>query len=280
MSINLASLLTDDERRLLKRCEELYSRAEQGIISATAFLNLRERYIIEHQYSKLFLNSESEPLCFFYGGFPGAQRALLCFMPAYCRYSLEAGIITPSFCREELSEHITPIRIKASGYVKLSHRDYLGALIGLGIERTSVGDILPDSEGATVFVSPSVADLIKNELIYIGRDKVKATGITLPDDFDFIQEFDTVRGTVASPRLDAVVAELANCSRETAKTVIKQGLCEHNHFTASESDAEVENNDIISVRKVGAVKGGKFIIDSIDDLSGKGRIILKARRYK
>ncbi len=280
MSINLTSLLTEDEHRLIKRCEELYSRAEQGVISVSPFLNLRERYIIEHQCSKLFSGSEAEPLCFFYGGFPTAQRTLLCFIPAYCRYSLENGTVTPAFCREELSEHITAVRIKASGYVKLSHRDYLGALIGLGIERTSVGDILPDGEGATVFVSPSVSELIKNELIYIGRDKVKAVGITLPDDFDFVQEFDTVRGTVASPRLDAVVAELAKCSRENAKGIIRQGLCEHNHFTASESDAEVENGDIISIRKTSGTKGGKFIIDSVDDTSAKGRIILKARRYK
>lgn len=278
MSINISSLITDDERRLLKRCEELFSRAEQGIPSATQFLNSRERFIIEHMYSKLFSSDESDPICFFFGGFPDAQRNLLCFFPAYYRYSI-TGECPAEGLREELSEYITPIRIKASGYVNLSHRDYLGAIIGLGIERTSVGDILPDSEGATVFVSPSVSSFLKNELIYIGRDKVKASDIALPADFNFTQSFDVVRGTVASPRLDAVVSELTNCSRETAKTVIRQGLCEHNHFPAAEPDAEVTNGDIISVRKSSGTKGGKFIVDSLDERSAKGRIRLAARRY-
>lgn len=279
MSINISSLLTDDERRLLKRCEELFLRAEQGCVSATPFLNLRERYIIENQYTKLFSADESDPLCFFFGGFPDAQRTLLFFLPPYLRYSITDGTPAHIALREELSPYIMPLRIKTSGYVKLSHRDYLGSLIGLGIERTSMGDILPDGEGAIIFVSPSVSELIKNELTYIGRDKVKASDITLPDDFNYTQAFEAVRGTVASPRLDAVVAELICCSRENAKTVIRQGLCEHNHFSATEPDTVVSNGDIISVRKQGASKGGKFIVDSLDEKSSKGRTRLAARRY-
>lgn len=279
MGMNILSLLTDDEHRLIKRCDELISRAENGAPAVTQFLSPRERYIIEHRFSAAFSKDDSDPLCFFYGGFPGAQRALFCALPAYYRYSLESGAEPITVCRDELADAIVPLRIKTSGYIKLAHRDFLGALIGLGIERSAMGDILTDDEGAVIFVSPTVAGFIKNELIYIGRDKVKVCDITLPEDFDYSLSFETVHGTVASARLDAVLSELACCSRETAKTVIRQGLVEHNYFTASEPDAEVLNGDIISSRKTSGCKGGKFIIDSLDERSNKGRIRLAARRY-
>ncbi len=279
MSMNLISLLTDDEIRLTKRCDELFSRAEQGIVSVTQFLNLRERYIIEHQCSRLFSGDEADPLCFFYGGFPDADRTLLCFFPAYYRYAVTENMDIIKALKEELEPHIKALRINSSGYVRLSHRDYLGSLIGLGIERGALGDILTDEAGAIIFVSPSVSDLIKNELVYIGKDKVSAADISLPDDFNYRQSFENVKGTVASARLDAVISELVCCSRETAKSVIRRGLCEHNHFPASEPDREVLDGDIISVRKSSGTKGAKFIIDSLDELSSKGRIRLYARRY-
>lgn len=277
--MNINQPLTDSEKLLIKRCEELYTRADLGTLSTTAILSPRERYIIENRLGYLFIGDDTTPLCFFYGGFKSAQRTLLCFAPSYYRYSLNEGEEPASVCRDELAAAVVPLRIKTGGYVKLAHRDYLGAIIGLGIERSSVGDILTDDEGAIVFVLASVAGLLRSELVYVGRDKVRVCDILLPDGFDRAPTFDPVHGTVASPRLDAVVSELANCSRETAKTVIRQGFVEHNHFTAEEPDAVVTAGDIISVRKTGGVKGGKFIVDSLDERSAKGRLRLAARRY-
>ena len=115
--------------------------------------------------------------------------------------------------------------------------------------------------------------------MYIGRDTVKVQDITLDEGFDHQREFERISGTVASPRLDAVIAEIARTSRENAKLLISQGLVEHNHFTAAQPDREVTGGDIISVRKVGGTKGGKFIIDKINEPTSKGRIRLFARRY-
>lgn len=279
MGFNISSLLTDDEERLIKRCRELFLRANDGVAGASHFLNLRERFIIEHQLSSIFSNDESEPLCFFWGGYPNAQRTILWCLPSYSRYNLIEGTHLQTVFREEFDGQFVPLKIKTSGYVKLAHRDFLGSLIGLGIERYALGDILPDENGAVIFASLSVSELIKNELSHIGRDKVKVTDITLPDDFNFECTFENVHGTIASPRLDAVVSELARTSRESAKGLIHEGLVEHNHFTASESDREVTNGDIISIRKSSGTKGGKFIIDSLDERSSKGRIRLAARRF-
>ncbi len=270
--------MSDGEQRLLKRVDELYERADGGVIGFTSFLNMRERFIIENQRHAILRGDDTSPLSFFWGGYTDAERAVLCVMPAYCRYSLPEGAALGTAFREELSEVITPIQIKTSGYVKLAHRDFLGALVGLGIDRAVMGDILPNDDGAIVFVNPSVAAFIKNELTYIGRDKVKATDVTLPDDFAFLRQFERVGGTVASARLDAVVSELARTSREAAKSLIDSGFVEHNHFTATRYDREVTNGDVISIRKSSAAKGGKFIVDRIDERSAKGRIRLAARR--
>ncbi len=279
MGFNISSLLTDDEERLIKRCRELFLRADEGVAGASHFLNLRERFIIEHQLPSIFSNDESAPLCFFWGGYPNAERTVLWCLPAYSRYSLIENIPLRTVFKDEFDGEFLPLKIKTSGYVKLAHRDFLGSLIGLGIERYALGDILPDETGAVIFASLSVSVLIKNELTYIGRDKVKVTDITLPDDFNFERTFENFHGTVASPRLDAVVSELARTSRESAKGLIRDGLVEHNHFTASEADREVTNGDIISIRKSSGTKGGKFIIDSLDEKSSKGRIRLAARRF-
>ncbi len=278
MAIDLTSRITEDERLLLNRTRELYERADKGSVSTTQFLNLRERFIIENMMSGLFSSDESEPLCFFYGGHTDAERTVLFCLPAFYRYTCDAACPWTALA-DELPRVITPLRIKSSGYVKLSHRDYLGALIGLGIDRSAMGDILLDEEGAILFASPSVASLLKSEPVYIGRDKAKVVDISLPDDFSYVREFENVRGTVASARLDAVLSEIARTSRERAKELIKQGLVEHNHFTAAEPDASVTDGDIISVRKVTGTKGGKFIIDSITEHSNKGRIRLEARKY-
>ncbi len=275
MGINITSLLTDEDLLLCKRISELYSRVENSVPVVSQFLNLRERFIIENRLSHIFSNDESEPITFFFGGYPSAERTLLCCLPSYFRY----GLTDESEYGKELSEHITALRIKSGGYVKLAHRDYLGAIIGLGIDRSAVGDILTDDEGAIVFASPSVAELMKNELIYIGRDKVKVSAVTLPDGFDYTRNFDKITSTVPSPRLDAVLSELAKTSRENAKGLITAGLVEHNYFTATKPDAAVENGDIISVRKAANTKGGKFIVDSLDEKSSKGRIRLIARKY-
>ncbi len=272
---NIISKLNDDDLLVIKKAQEQLIRAESGILSVFGFLNKREQYIICRRFEKYFQDDEGEPLLFFYGGYKDAERALFVCMPSYMRYSdnLEETI------KAELSEYITPLFIKKSGYVNLSHRDYLGAIIGLGIERFAIGDILLCDEGAIVFVTSSVSELMKNELIYIGRDKVKVTNYSLPNNFNYERKFENIKGTVSSPRLDAVLSEIAHISRDGAKSLIKSGLCEHNYFTNIEPDAAVSSGDVISVKKTPGTKGGKFIIDNLDERSQKGRIWLIGRRY-
>lgn len=279
--------MSDEERMLVRRAEELRDRAAGGSAACTDFLSPREAFILaslgfETRRSRSELSSE-EQFGFFWGGYPEAQRRLYICLPGFYAYSLpdsESEAVEPSELAklfDELSEHLTAIYIKKSGYVELTHRDYMGAILGLGIDRSRIGDIVMTEEGAVVFAEPRIADYIRSSLSEVGRDHVRLEAV--PKDIKLSQSFEALSGTVASARLDSVVSELANTSRETAKELIRRGLVEHNYFEASATDSPVSSGDVISIRREGRVKGGKFIVDSADELTAKGRIRLTARKY-
>lgn len=294
---SLQSAITDEERMLLRRCEELASRAADGSPAFSQLLSPREQLILRvlgpasRQPTRANLALD-DSICFFWGGYPEAERAIFCALPSYFAYSLpescgaddadsSASLISglAAAASDELSGALRLLRIKSSGYVNLTHRDYLGSLLALGLERSVVGDILPDEGGAYVFAAGSVADFIKSELVSIGRDRVSVSDAVLPDGHVFTRQFESITGTIASARLDAVISELGRTSRETAKELIRRGLVEQNYFTAAEPDAPVENGDVVSIRREGRIRFGKYLIDSLDEQSAKGRIRLKARKY-
>lgn len=288
------SLLTDGERLLLKRAAELRLRAEAGAPAFSDFLSPRERFILSSYGLSSSLNAEGlkdlDSICFFYGGYPNAERTVYCALPSFYAYSIEdsssitsdeihTAELLAGLAKDELDKLFGVLRIRASGYVNLSHRDYLGALVGLGLDRSVLGDVLTDEDGAYVLCKNSVSEFIINELTQVGRDKVKVGRSSLPDDFEFKREFETVTGTIASARLDSVVSELARTSRETAKELIRRGYVEHNYFVAEDSDSGVSKGDVVSIKREGKARFGKYIVDDIDGRTGKGRIRLLARKY-
>ena len=288
---NIQSVLSDEERRLLARADELQSRAAGGTSAFSGFLSPREIYILtafghETKVKRSELTGEDQ-ISFFWGGYPDAERKIFISIPGFSAYSLpdsDAETYSPaelSTLVDDLDRHITSIFIKPSGYVGLSHRDYMGALLGLGIERDHVGDIvLVDSDavvGAVVFAELKIADFIRSTLVEVGRDKVKICEV--PENITLSRSFEPISGTVASARLDSVVSELVKTSRETAKELIRRGFVEHNYFEAADADVPVTSGDVISVRRDGRVRGGKFIIDRADELTGKGRVRVIARKY-
>jgi RNA-binding protein YlmH len=286
---NIQSLLTDSERLLLKRASELRLRAEEGAPAFSDFLSPRERFILSSFGLSSPINTDNltmlDSICFFYGGYPHAERTVFCAIPSFYAYSadlLENSKETDlpvGLAKDELDRHIAILRIHTSGYVNLTHRDYLGSIVGLGLDRSVIGDILTDQDGAYFFCLNSVTEFIISELTKVGRDKVKVDRALLPHGFEFKREFEAVTGTLASARLDAVVSELARTSRENAKDLIRRGLVEHNHFTAVDYDSSVSNGDVVSIKRDGKVRFGKYIIDDIDGRTGKGRIRLLARKY-
>ncbi len=180
-------------------------------------------------------------------------------------------------CEEGLlSRFVHPLLLKGSGFRALSHRDWLGSLMSLGIKREILGDIVVwDDFHAVLFCQTKGAAYLISELKKAGRDAVRAVPCRLPAGFVPRQQYVSIRGTVASPRADGVVRALCNVSREDAAALIQRGMVEINYDPIEEADRRIEPGDILSVRGY-----GKFKIDEVGQPTGRGRLHLTARKYQ
>lgn len=229
----------------------------------------------------------AEGRCLFWGGVPGCERRLAVFVPEWAAPDVVLGGAFDSEREEtlkemisdgtaqEASEAVTPLEISGSAYSELTHRDYLGALIALGIERDSIGDIIVEApSSAIVFALPGAAKLIEKELSSVGREKVTVKVCRLPEEFRVEKEFEAITDTVMSPRLDGIVKALCNISREDASKLVEQGDVSVNYAEMTKPDAEVVKGDILSVRGY-----GKFIYDGDRGVNRRGRLRIDARKY-
>lgn len=260
-------------RLLLAQLHDKVERAEQGIFTHTDFLTPREA---RRAVAQLKEWGQAHRACL-YGGYDNAERACLLLFPDYMTDALGDEPTEP-LC-EVLSSFgqdspVTALYIRASGYRELTHRDYLGSLLSLGLERSVLGDIAVDEQGATVLCLARIKPFLLSHVERIGGDAVKVREICLPPDFDGGRRYLPVSDTVASPRLDCVVASLANCSREAAQSAVRNGEVELDYECEMRLDRTVEVPCVISVRGV-----GKFAIRQLSERTKKGRLRLVADRY-
>ena len=156
---------TEEERLLLAHTEDLLVRADGGTVSGD-FLNLGEQFLVR---AFLVQCGKAENLDFaFFGGYPSAERQMLFLFPSYIADTLQymtddtgqpslPSDAAASMCAEEHA--LCALKIIGSGYRALSHRDYLGSLLALGIERNIIGDIaVLDDHTAVLFVKATMAD--------------------------------------------------------------------------------------------------------------------------
>ncbi len=250
---------------LYAKLGDLIMRADRGALGISAFLSPKELH-----YAQKFLQREGQPYLSF-GGYEDAERKRIYILPEYMEMLTRAD----RFGDFDVQSDIEVLQINTSGYEKLTHRDFMGAILGLGIERSVIGDILMlDNSSALVFCSGTISDFLQNELSYVGRDKVRVEKTTLPTNFEFKRQYAAISDTVASPRLDCVVAALCSLSREKAKELVISGLAELDYETEERPDREVRNQNILSLRGY-----GKFCIVSIDTLTKKGRYRLIGERF-
>lgn len=268
--------MEEETKRLFARADALLSRASEGVFAATEFLTPAEAYRL-----RSYLRGRGEgDRVLFYGGAPGAERTVLCALPDYyLPYTdLDPSEREPYILQcaaEALEETVRPLRITGSTYRDLTHRDYLGSALALGIRRSVIGDIVcTDSHTAVMFVLSHMTDFLCENLVRIGSDKVRTEICTLPEGFTVERRYETVTDSVASPRLDCVVGGLLNLSREHAQSAVLSGAVELNYEPAVKTDLTVHSGDLLSVRGY-----GKFVIDSVEERNRRGRIRLLARRY-
>ena len=216
------------------------------------FLNVREVAVLKRQVADLPVGR-----FFLFGGIEDAERVIACF-PASC-----VEIIVKSVKFEKNS---------------LSHRDFLGAILGLGIDRKLIGDIYTISENnsinkAFVFCQKKIENFLISELKQIGRYQVNCLSASAGE-IMAVRRIEDKFGTVPSLRLDVIIGEALNISRAKVKDLIETDKVAVNSASVSSSHYQVIPGDIISVRGF-----GKFIFYESSGRTKKDRIQIHLGKY-
>jgi len=224
-----------EELMLQKRLIELSKIAYQrGIVTYSDFLNLNELNIL-HTTPKDEWYSCYET----FGGYEFSERQMAVFLPdALCyekNYPISVLKIEPQ--QKKFSE-------------KLSHRDYLGSILNLGIERCKLGDIIVKEDSALIFVHKSLEQFLLEEVTRIRHTPVMITVEELQE-FSYRPSIKEISGTVSSLRLDSLLALAFASSRSKLVTYIETGKVFVNGKLITSNGYQIKEDDIISARGLG-----------------------------
>lgn len=249
-----------DERELLgKRFIELARRAENGgYFTFTDFLGLAEQSIFDGIRTRLGRTAYVA-----FGGAEGAERVMIRF-----GNEEELGYAQPFPIR------CLRIRPKAEKFAeKLSHRDFLGALMSLGIEREVLGDIVIRDSIGYLFLREDMLDFVAGSLSEIRRTTVVCEEVCeLPEGELYRTEERRIQ--LSSERLDAVIAKTFNLSREDAQALFARGLV----FASGREIASPSYTPKVG-EKVSVRGHGRLIYRGVDGLSRKGKLNVTISLY-
>jgi len=248
--------LREEDILLSKRFLELSRRAfQRGIPSFTGFLSLHEQSLLASLAASLPLRPQ------LFGGLAGCERQMACFSEAR---EEDSAFSIACICIAPLQQRFADA---------LSHRDVLGALMHLGIERSTMGDILFKDNRAYLFCLESIAPFILENLSQVKHTSVSCSLTkALPDMALFTLESQRIQ--VQSERLDGVIAKAYNLSRENSLALFRQGKVFRNGAELSNNSAQAQEGDLISVRGL-----GRFIYRSVEGNSRKGKLIVRIEKY-
>ncbi len=208
-----------------------------------------------------YLSRRKEIAFQFWGGHEDAERVMVGFFPDYLDPSAELFPITP-FALTYREED------------KLTHRDFLGSFMALGVERSVIGDILVGKGECVTFLKEEIGEYFLQNIRKIGRVGVKAS-LTWEGPLPGAREFSEMSGVVASERLDCLTAFACRTSREKAAGLIAAGLVSVNHRETLSVSQRLKEGDLLSIRRQ-----GRFMIDQLGPLTSKGRLVVKCRKYQ
>lgn len=260
--------MNEDSIMLSYAHDKMIKCMDDYVITSTYFLDVRQQALLLSEFSR-----QSDVKVMLYGGFEAAERAVMVFIPQYLEITDFDSL--GSYLSENPEENpLTVINLKKDSFSTVSHRDYLGALMGLGIKRDTAGDILINDTGADLIVLKSVAPYIMSELKSVGRATVSAKETGFDDlkiSSDNIKE-ETVN--VSSMRLDNIISACFKLSRSDSASAILSGNIFINSLQVLKCDKKVNIGDKVVFRTK-----GKIVLKEISGVSKKGRNFIKIDVY-
>lgn len=250
----------DGEQRVeLARVLDQMERADtRSIPCPTQFLSPALRAAVEPM-----LCACGHPRHLFIGGYEGAERTICVFLPHWqevedYRQSEDLAAISAAFPRQ----------------ATITHRDILGGLMGIGITREKIGDILMGEHQTQVVCLREALPILLSQFGQAGRYPLTVQEIPLAQLTPAPQAVKEIHDTVATLRLDAVVASGFSLSRSKAAQLITTGRVSINHRECIKTDRLVEEGDVLTCRGL-----GKCVLAQVGGQSRKGRVILTLHRY-
>jgi len=237
----------DKLNEMKKLLDKIFNVVKNHIIISTDFYDPYERYLV-----KSILNRFEEIKYFEIGGLQDSERKIFMIFPNY--YEVR-DIVT----------EIAFIRIKGN-LDGLKHKDFLGSILGLGIKRTKIGDILQHDKYADIAVKSEIKEFIIYNLEKIGRTNVLRTEIDVEDLIAVELEYESLNITVSSLRLDTIVCAIYNLSRQESAKLINSEAVKVNFEITDKMYRALNENDLISTKGY-----GRAIVESINGISKKGK---------
>ena len=249
-----------DERIVLARALDQMERAlNRSIPCATQFLSPAQRAALEP-----LLAASGHPRHLFHGGYEGAERTVCVFLPDWLEGSDWQA-------EDELAA--IECAYPPTG-ADLTHRDLLGGLMGIGLTREKVGDILTGDTAAQIVCLKEAAPIILSQFDQAGRCRLKLREISLSDLSPAPAQVKVIHDTVSALRLDAVLASGFSLSRGKAADAVAAGRVSVNHRECVKPDRPVAQGDVLTCRGL-----GKCVLKTVGGQSRKGRIIIEIERY-
>ncbi len=247
----------EDKVLLAKIWDKITTGIRKNIMTSTCFLSLHEQDMAQYLFGNL------EGLSY-WGGYEDAERKMLIYLPDYLDESALTDEGSPLTClRASFYQADTP-----------THRDFLGALMGAGIARESVGDICVGKESCDFFVTVEIAPYILQSFTSAGRTRLYLEAIQ-PDQVQIpAPEVKQIRDTLASLRLDSVISSGFRICRSQASQYICAGRAAINGLPCEKPDKLIEEGTKISVRGLGKIR-----VRSVGGQTKKGRISVIIDRY-
>ena len=249
---------TPEDRVLLAKIwDKINAGMRKNIPANTAFLTLRELDMCRY----LFGIQEG---LFPFGGYEGAERQMLMYLPEYLDKDALFEEDSPLVClRATFFDGDTP-----------THRDFLGALMGAGIARETIGDICVGKGSCDFFVTQEIAPYILQNFTGAGRTKVHLERIPLADVSVPESETKEIRDTVASVRLDSVISSGFRIGRSAAAQYVSAGKVAIDGLPCEKPDKQLDEGVKISVRGLGKIK-----LRAINGKTKKDRVSIIIDRY-
>ncbi len=254
----------EDKLIIAKVLDKINLSKTRNKIVCTEFLTIYQKDIIQKE-----LNKNKIKNYLFFGGYEEAEGNVLIIYPE--KFNID-------IVNKNLENMIKAIKIKLPKELKgkYTHRDYLGATMKSGLNRNRIGDIIVFEDTAYIIVLAENAEYIKCFLQELVRFSKAIIQVINYQEIEVKEvEFEEIKITVSSMRLDNIISEIARVSRGKSEEILSQEKVFIN------SKIETKSSKIIKEKEILAIRGkGKFIIDSVAGSNKKGKSIVIVKKYK